>query len=183
MGSLLSRLRRAAPPPQSRRALPPPGVLRRDRRALLKVREGKLRDLGGLMLEMFRRDHFREDLVRERCAELLELDSRLYEIDSLLAAVRRRAPAGRCDCGAPLLWDSHFCPNCGRPAGAAVVACAVCSHPLPADAVFCAGCGAPAEAQPPSEEPEPEPVAEPEAEPEPEAEVEQQAEPERVAEA
>ena len=67
-----------------RRSLPPAGVLRRERRALAKVHEERLRDLGGLLLEMFRRDHFREDLIRDRCEELLELDERLAELDILL---------------------------------------------------------------------------------------------------
>lgn len=165
--ALRDRFRRDAspqPPPGPRRALPPPGVLRRERRALLRVREEKLRDLGGLMLEMYRRDRFREDLVAERCNELLGLDAQLHELEEMLAAARRRIPAGRCACGAPLPWGSHFCPNCGRPASDAVVACAECGHPLPADALFCAACGAASAAEdekPPDEASEGE---EPEAE-------------------
>ena len=142
MASLLDRFRKQpAPPP--RRSLPPPGVIRRERRALLKLREEKLRDLGGLILEMYRRDRFREDLLSERCNDLVSLDARLGEVDEMLDAARRRIPAGRCDCGAPLPWNSHFCPNCGRPAGEQpVVACETCGHPLPADGRFCAACGA-----------------------------------------
>jgi len=98
------------------------------------------------MLEMFRRDQFRQDLLVERCDELLTLDERLQELDTLLAATasaRRPAPAARCACGAPLVWGSHFCANCGRSVGAtpAVVSCANCSAPLAADAKFCAVCG------------------------------------------
>jgi hypothetical protein len=167
---LRSRFRRA-PLTQPRRALPPPGVIRRERRELQRTREEKLRDLGGLMLEMYRRDTFREDLLADRCNELLGLDARLHELDEMLAAARHRTPAGRCLCGAPLPWGSHFCPNCGRPAGVQpVVACPECEHPLPADARFCANCGAAAgieaetaeaeEAPPePSQEPEPQPAA------------------------
>src|SRR5581483_8948694 len=133
--ALLDRFRRAVQPPAARRALPPPGVIRRERSALQRVREEKLRDLGGLMLEMYRRDRFREDLLAERCNELLGLDARLRELDEMLAAADRRVPAGRCDCVAPLPWGSHFCPNCGRPAGEqVVVGCTDCGHPLPADA-------------------------------------------------
>jgi hypothetical protein len=120
--------------------------LRKERRALLRVREERLRDLGGLMLEMYRRDQFRQDLLVERCDELIALDERLQELDSLLAAavsVRRVAPAARCACGAPLVWGSHFCANCGRPVAATppVVACVQCGSPLAADAKFCAVCG------------------------------------------
>jgi hypothetical protein len=98
------------------------------------------------MLEMFRRDQFRQDLLVERCDELLGLDERLQELDTLLAAsvsARRPAPSARCECGAPLVWGSHFCANCGRPVSAtpAVVSCAKCGAALAADAKFCAVCG------------------------------------------
>ena len=121
-------------------------MLRRERRALLRVREERLRDLGGLMLEMYRRDQFRQDLLVERCDELVALDDRLQELDTLLAvavSARRAAPAARCACGAPIVGGSHFCANCGRPveAAAPVVACANCGAAVPAEAKFCAACG------------------------------------------
>ena len=126
-----------------RAKLPPPGALRRERKALLQVRDQRLRDLGGLLLEMYRQDRFREELVHERCAELIDLDARLDELDWLLEYARRRTPPVRCACGAPLVPGVHFCQHCGRPApDAPVVACAACGHALPADAVFCAQCGA-----------------------------------------
>lgn len=129
--------------------LPSPGQVRRERRALLREREERLRDLGGLMLEMYRRDYFRQDLVVERCNELTELDERLHELDALLAAstAGRRLGGSRCACGAPVIWGSHFCANCGRPVGEApVVTCQRCGRPLPADAQFCSACGNPVEA-------------------------------------
>lgn len=132
-----------------RRPLPPPGRLRRERRLLLRAREERIRDLGGLVLEMARREGFRQDLVEEQCAALFDLEERLYEIESLLSAattVRRPAPPARCTCGAPILWGSHFCANCGRPLGGApVVACEGCGGPLPAEATFCGACGRPVE--------------------------------------
>jgi len=155
---LLSRLRHggsAASPRSVRLALPPPGVLRREKKAIQKAREAELRDLGGLLLEMYRQDDFREDLLQERCARLLELDERLFEVDSLLAALRRGLPPGRCTCGAPLMWNSHFCANCGRPAGEPVVVCRRCGGPLAGDASFCPRCATPvgAESLPPADEP------------------------------
>jgi hypothetical protein len=90
---------------------PNPGLLRREQRALLQVREEKLRDLGGLLIELYRRGSFREDLIAEGCAELVGIDARLVEIDELLHA-KRNVP--RCTCGAPVLRGSHFCANCGR---------------------------------------------------------------------
>jgi uncharacterized protein YjiS (DUF1127 family) len=108
-----------------RRALPPAGQLRRERRTLLQVREERLRDLGGLMLEMFRRDQFRQDLLVDRCVELQQLEERLAELDALLAAAVSRGktrPSARCECGAPVFWGMKFCGQCGRPvAGAAQV--------------------------------------------------------------
>jgi hypothetical protein len=120
-GSLLRR----QPPVESahadaprviRRPLPAPNQLRRERRALIRIREDRLRDLGGLMLEMYRRDQFRQDLLVDRCSELIALDARLDEIDALLSAAMsvRRRPAARCECGAPILWGSRYCSSCGR---------------------------------------------------------------------
>jgi hypothetical protein len=106
-----------ASPALRKRSVPPASELRRERRALLRLREARLRDLGGIALEMYRRDRFREDLLLERCAELIGLEARVHELEVLLGNTRP-LPGGsrsaRCDCGAPLLWGSHFCANCGR---------------------------------------------------------------------
>jgi hypothetical protein len=91
---------------------PHAGVLRRERRVLLKAREDALRDVGGLLVEMYRRGSFRDDLLAERAATAVGIDARLAEIDDLLHGARRKLP--RCECGAPILRGSHFCPNCGR---------------------------------------------------------------------
>lgn len=93
--------------------------LRRERRALLLLREDRLRDLGGLTLEMYRRDHFNEELVLERCAELVAIEARASEIDALLAGARglRRRPGTICACGAPMLIGARYCPSCGRLVG------------------------------------------------------------------
>ena len=88
---------------------------------MLRAREERLRDLGGLMLEMFRRDQFRQDLLVERCDELIALDERLQELDTLLAAAvsARRAATppvvGCTTCGAALAADAKFCAVCGTP--------------------------------------------------------------------
>jgi DNA-directed RNA polymerase subunit RPC12/RpoP len=139
--------------------------LRRERRVIVKAREDRIRHLGGLTLEMYRRSNFKDELLIEQCREIVALEQRLHELDSMLdaVAVARRAPT-TCDCGAPVPWGSHFCANCGRPVGSeAVVACEGCGHPLPADASFCASCGRPAEqvAEEPegeAEQPEPAPA-------------------------
>ncbi|MES1247254.1 MAG: hypothetical protein ABUS54_06240 [Actinomycetota bacterium] len=112
----------AAAPRAVRRALPPASQLRRERRTLLHVREQRLRDLGGLMLEMYRRDQFRQDLLVDRCTELAQLDERLTELDTLLAVSASRGrirDAAHCDCGAPIFWGAKFCNQCGRPVAAA----------------------------------------------------------------
>jgi hypothetical protein len=147
--SLLNRIRRrpgggsaTSAPPVLRRA-PSPGALRRERRAIVKAREERIEHLGGLTLEMYRRSSFRDHLLIEQCREIIALEERLGELDSMLEAVAtaRRAPT-TCECGAPVPWGSHFCANCGRPVGAQpVIACEGCGHPLPADASFCANCG------------------------------------------
>ncbi len=152
--ALLDRFRKrpaeAAPegssPPQPRaQRVPPPGSLRRERRALVRTREERIRDLGGLMLEMYRRDQFKQDLLIEQCQEVIAIEGRLREIDELLevsVAQRREGVGHRCTCGAPIQWGSHFCANCGRPVGEEpVVSCPNCGKAIPADAQFCANCG------------------------------------------
>jgi membrane protease subunit (stomatin/prohibitin family) len=122
--------------------------VRRERRALVRAREDRIRDLGGLMLEMYKREQFRAELFYEQCAELISIEERIQELDGALASLTRRtlAEANRCACGAPLVSGAHFCANCGRAVGeAAVVACAHCGNPLPAEATFCSNCGRPAE--------------------------------------
>lgn len=94
---------------------PHAGLLRRERRALLKARAEALSELGGLLVEMYRRGGFRDDLLAERAAAIVGIDGRLAEIEALLHAGRH---VPRCNCGAPVLRGAHFCPNCGRPLGA-----------------------------------------------------------------
>jgi hypothetical protein len=151
-----ARPRYAAPPPGEEAEEPPaaelppphPGRIRRERRRLVRRREQEIRDLGGLLLEMVRRDRLKESLLMERCGEILQLEQRMHELDALMAnAAAASRGAGRavplCRCGAPLAPGSHFCAHCGRPApGPPVVACRHCGQPLPAESNFCAFCGA-----------------------------------------
>ncbi len=98
--------------------VPPARDLKRERKALLEMREERLRDLGGLTLEMYKRDRFNAELVVERCAELVAVEVRIAEIDALLdgtARLRRGGGGAVCTCGAPLLLGAHFCATCGRP--------------------------------------------------------------------
>jgi len=100
--------------------VPPARELKRERKALLEIREERLRDLGGLTLEMYKRDRFNAGIVVERCAELVAIEVRVQEIDALLdgtALLRRGGGGAVCICGAPLLLGAHFCATCGRPTG------------------------------------------------------------------
>jgi hypothetical protein len=111
------------PAPEStgpRYLTPPARELRRERKALLQVREERLRDLGGLTLEMYKRDRFSASLVVERCAELVAVEARIHEIDALLdgSAGLKREGGPACVCGAPLLLGARFCATCGRAAPA-----------------------------------------------------------------
>jgi len=65
---------------------------------------------------MYRRSSFRDQLLIDQCREIVALEDRLSELDSMLetVATARRAPS-TCQCGAPVPWGSHFCANCGRP--------------------------------------------------------------------
>ena len=105
---------------EARYVVPPTRELKRERKALLEVREERLRDLGGLALEMYKRDRFSAALVVERCAELVAIEVRVQEIDALLdgtALLRRGGGGAVCVCGAPLLLGAQYCATCGRPVG------------------------------------------------------------------
>ena len=104
---------------------PPPRELKRERKTLLLVREERLRDLGGLALEMYKRDRFNAGLIVERCAELVAIEARIQEIDAVLdgsARLLREGVGTMCVCGAPLLLGARFCATCGRPAAASAAA-------------------------------------------------------------
>jgi hypothetical protein len=88
-----------------------PGRLRRERRALLEMRAERLQDVGGLLVEMYRRGKYHREVLAESCAAVLGIDERLAEIDDLLAHGRA---VPHCECGAPVFRGTHFCPNCGR---------------------------------------------------------------------
>jgi hypothetical protein len=121
--------------------------MRRERRILARRREIEIRDVGGLAVEMARRDRFKPDLLLARANDVLNLEQRMHELDGLMLAVAT-APRGlrampTCRCGAPLLPGAHFCSNCGRPSAAAppVQTCTHCGQPLPAETNFCSFCG------------------------------------------
>jgi hypothetical protein len=131
----------APPPPE-----PDPVRLRRERRSLARQREIEMRDVGGLAVEMVRRDRWKPELLISRAGEVLTVEQRMHELDSLLAAevaARNFPNVAHCKCGAPLPPGVHFCSHCGRPAATSppVVTCAHCGQPLPAEANFCGFCG------------------------------------------
>ena len=111
------------PTPARAQRLPAAGALRRERRALVRTREERIRDLGGLMLEMYRRDQFRQDLLVEQCLEVMVVEERLREIDELLEATvtaRRRnsasaARAARRSSGAPISAPTAAGPSAPSP--------------------------------------------------------------------
>jgi hypothetical protein len=126
--------------------------MRRERHALVRRREIELRDVGGLAVEMVRRDRFKPELLIERATDVLLVEQRMHELDSLLAsevAVRGLRHVPYCKCGAPLPPGVHFCSYCGRPSEAtpAVLSCAHCGQPLPAETNFCSYCGHPVAAE------------------------------------
>ena len=106
-----------APPPAQQGRPPTPGQVRRERRALVRAREDRIRDLGGLMLEMYKRDRLKPELFFEQCAELVSIEERIQELDGALAAITKRtmAEANRCSCGAPLVWGAISAPTAGGP--------------------------------------------------------------------
>jgi double zinc ribbon protein len=121
--------------------------MRSERRFLARRRETEIRDVGGLTVEMVRRDRFRPDLLIERAGDVLSIEERMLEIDGLLlaaSAVPRGTRAVQiCVCAAPLLPGAHFCSHCGRAATGSppVATCSHCGGALPAETNFCPACG------------------------------------------
>jgi hypothetical protein len=118
------------------------------RRRLVGARESTLRDLGGLMLEMYKRNRFREELLLDKCEEVLAIeveiahvDQRLFQLAPPNAAGMR--PIGRCECGAPIHPGQNFCGVCGRSFATLTQsrACSKCGGGLRPGDMYCATCG------------------------------------------
>jgi hypothetical protein len=113
--------------PQASPVAAQPAQLRKERAGLARRYQELRGDLGGLLIEMARRDHFNFHLLRLRAAEAVAVEQRAREIDGSLAV---RAAQDRS----------------ALPAGTVAVTakrCASCSGSIPADANFCAYCGTP----------------------------------------
>jgi hypothetical protein len=96
------------------------GRLRRRVRFLRKQRELQLRDLGGLIFDMYRFGSKRQELVREKLRRMFEADRELREFEAMLGGRRRafevREPGvgGSCPrCLTLYSTDAHYCWRCG----------------------------------------------------------------------
>jgi len=143
MSGLLSRTvrRRAAPPEpdpaqavqdgqrsvrgeasgtQSRRER---GRLRRRVRHVRRLRELQLRDLGGLVFDLYRFGEQRDPLVRQKLDAVLATDREVRQLDRLLDERRslrevRQPGLKACpECGALLESVARFCSDCGTEQG------------------------------------------------------------------
>jgi hypothetical protein len=103
------------------------GDMRKERAGLARRYQELRGDLGGLLIEMARRDQFNFHLLRLRAAEAVAVEQRAKEIDGQLtlqaASGRQSLPAGTV---------AMTAKKCGK-----------CSGSIPADANFCAYCGTP----------------------------------------
>ncbi|MDX6642457.1 MAG: hypothetical protein QOD76_419, partial [Solirubrobacteraceae bacterium] len=95
---------------------------RRRLRYLRSVRELALRDLGGLIFDMYRFGSKRQDLVREKLDLMFSADNELYTLETALDDHQRlhelRIPGvgGACpECGTLNSSDARFCSNCAEP--------------------------------------------------------------------
>jgi hypothetical protein len=102
-----------------------PPALKRKRRDLDRRRQKALLDLGGLVVEMARRERMRVDLLKSRASIVLTLDAEIDAVDQSLktpAAARGRAaaaaapavePASCPTCGTTIPAGANYCPSCG----------------------------------------------------------------------
>jgi hypothetical protein len=89
---------------------------------LAREREDRIRDLGGLTLEMVRRERLNPDLLAGQAGRILELErlaAELEEPPSVPSAQPEREGATEvlCVCGWALEPGARFCSHCGRPTG------------------------------------------------------------------
>ena len=87
----------------------------RKRRDDLAQQFGELQyDLGGIVYEMARRDHYRMDVVTQHAANLQRIDAELAEAERLLR-LEDAAAAGNCRfCGSLHAIGATFCWQCGE---------------------------------------------------------------------
>ena len=101
--------------------------LRKERAGLARRYQELRGDLGGLLIEMARRDQFNFHLLRRRAAEAVTVEQRAREIDGALtlhaASGRTALPPGtvamsskKCtSCTGAIPLDGNFCAYCGTP--------------------------------------------------------------------
>ena len=96
------------------------GRMRRRLRYLRKARELALRDLGGLVYELYRFGRDRNDLVVEKLKRLDRLDAEAAELEDALGdrrpvhEVREPGIGGVCPhCGELHSSSARFCSECG----------------------------------------------------------------------
>jgi len=87
----------------------------RKRRDALAQQFGEMQyDLGGIVYEMARRDHYRMDVVTSKAADLQRVDAELGEADRLLR-LEDAAAAGNCRfCGSLHAGGATYCWQCGE---------------------------------------------------------------------
>jgi hypothetical protein len=102
------------------------GRMRRRLRKLVRIRDAKLRELGGLVLEMQRLGRENAALLKERAAELQAIDDEARALAGALGEekdleeVLAAGITGACaECGALMSTDDRFCSRCGTPSGQA----------------------------------------------------------------
>ena len=95
--------------------------LRRRVRFMRKRRELELRDLGGLIFDMYRFGSKRQDLVRDKLQEMFSADRELREFEHLLGGrqrqinLREAGVGGMCPrCQQLYSTEAKFCSRCGQ---------------------------------------------------------------------
>ena len=100
------------------------------------------------MLEMYKRNRFREELLLDKCEEVLAIEVEIAHVDQRLfqlapATASGQRPIGRCECSAPILPGQNFCAVCGRAFATLTQSrsCVSCGSGLRTADAFCATCG------------------------------------------
>lgn len=119
-------------------------------------------ELGNMVYAMFLKEKFDQDIVKDRCKIISQIDDQIKAAQADIAEVQKRAqealqdesPSGnRCACGAFLPQGASFCSVCGQKADKGSVSappdepeaskrfCGQCREELEPGAKFCSRCG------------------------------------------
>lgn len=114
---------------------------------LTDAKSKRLIELGQEVYLAYRREEDIKPVVAKKGESIKELDSQIYSL--LQETKANETTVMECSCGAPLMKEDVFCPECGKKTNVLtkqdqqrMVICESCENEMPAEADYCHVCGA-----------------------------------------